>query len=248
MPNAAPGAAAIDCWIFDLDNSLYPPSSGLFRQIDARMGQYIMQLLHVDALAARQVQKQYFHEHGTTLAGLMAHHQIDPTYFLDFVHDIDLSVLHPDAGLRAAINALPGKRHIFTNADHRYARRVLGALNLDDLFDSIVDIEATALVPKPQQAAYHHMASRIGGFDPARALFVDDMSRNLAPAHAMGIATLWIDNGSEAGARGHDPTHVSHHIRSEDASHIDALADWLMRATGTVGQTGDRAKEMPHGA
>ncbi len=236
-----PDTSSINCWIFDLDNSLYPPASGLFRQIDARMGAYIMQLLGVDADAARRVQKGYFHEHGTTLAGLMAHHQIDPIYFLDFVHDIDLSVLTPDHGLRAALRALPGKRHIFTNADHRYAARVLSTLHLDDLFDTIIDIERTQLVPKPQQPAYAILAGAIAGFDPARSLFADDMSRNLAPAHAMGMQTLWIDNGSEAGSRDHSHGHVSHHISACGATHIDALADWLMRA-------GSSAKESRHGA
>lgn len=217
--------AAIDCWVFDLDNTLYPPAAGLFTQIDQRMGAYIMQIEGCDAVTARTIQKRYFHDHGTTLSGLMRHHGTDPDHFLDFVHDVDLSVLAPDPALRRAIAATGGHRHIFTNADANYAARVLGALGLADLFDDITDVRATGYIPKPAADAYRTLAERLPGFAPERTLFVDDMSRNLRPAHAIGITTVWLDNGSEAGDRDHHPAHVDHHI--------DALADWLMGvATG----------------
>ena len=83
----------VDCWIFDLDNTLYPPSTRLFDQIDVRMGEFIQNLLGCDAVEARRVQKLYFHDHGTTLSGLMHYHAIDPNEFLDFVHDIDMTPL-----------------------------------------------------------------------------------------------------------------------------------------------------------
>jgi putative hydrolase of the HAD superfamily len=214
----------IDFWVFDLDNTLYSPAAGLFRQVDERMGSYIMGIEDVDAATARQIQKRYFHDHGTTLAGLMAHHGVQPAHFLDYVHDVDLSVLRPSDRLRDAIAALPGTRHIFTNADANYAERVLDAVGLSGLFSGITDIHATTYVPKPQQSAYDRLSVDIARFDPRRALFVDDMTRNLAPAHAMGIRTLWFDNGSESGDRQHDPAHVDHHITGDD---VDVLADWL---------------------
>jgi putative hydrolase of the HAD superfamily len=217
MPDTPP--LPISCWIFDLDNTLYPPESRLFDQIDARMGAFISQLVDCDAAAARVIQKRYFHEHGTTLAGLMNQHAINAEEFLTFVHDIDLGSLAPDPKLQAALSQLPGQRHIFTNADADYARRVLAARGIADLFDQIVDIRATAYVPKPQEPAYRTLAALLPDFDAAQSVFVDDMSRNLRPAKAMGITTVWLANGSEAGARDHDPAHVDHHI--------DDLTGWL---------------------
>lgn len=218
-----PELTAIDCWIFDLDNTLYPPSAGLFAHIDERMGTYIMQMKGCDAAAARAIQKRYFHEHGTTLAGLMHHHGVDAEEFLTFVHDIPLDRLEPDATLCALLSALPGKRHIFTNADADYAARVLERRGIAHVFDQIVDIRATAYVPKPQHAAYHRLAQIIPDFDPRRSLFVDDMTRNLRPAHDIGMATVWLDNGSESGSRDHDPAHVDHHIGN--------LTEWLASVT-----------------
>jgi putative hydrolase of the HAD superfamily len=216
---AALDPPAIDHWLFDLDNTLYCPSLGLFDHIDRRMGAYISRLEGCDAIAARTIQKRYFHEHGTTLAGLMHHHGVAPEEFLTFVHDIDLSAITPDPQLRAGLAALPGRRHVFTNADADYAQRVLAARGIGDLFDCIIDIRATGYVPKPQHAAYLRLAAMIPGFDPARALFVDDMTRNLRPAKVMGMTTVWLANGSEAGDRDHDPAHVDHHI--------DDLPAWL---------------------
>ncbi len=217
---------AIEHWLFDLDNTLYCPSLGLFDQVDARMGAYISRLENCDAVAARVIQKRYFHDHGTTLAGLMHHHGVVPEDFLEFVHAIDLSAMKPDPHLRAGLLGLPGKRHIFTNADADYAARILDRRGIADLFDIIVDIRATGYVPKPQAAAYSALGSCIDGFDPSRAVFVDDMTRNLRPAKALGITTVWLANGSEAGDRDHDPAHVDHHI--------DNLSAWLHGSARTL--------------
>ncbi len=212
----------VRCWIFDLDNTLYPPALGLFDQIDDRMGAYIMRLVGCDGARARAIQKRYFHDHGTTLAGLMRHHGIEPESFLTFVHDVDMSGLAADEGLAAALEALPGERHIFTNADADYARRVLDRRGIGHLFDRIVDIRSTGYLPKPEAGAYAALTKQIPAFSAAHSLFVDDMTRNLAPAHALGMTTVWLDNGSESGDRGHDPAHVTHHITD--------LTDWLRSA------------------
>ncbi len=188
--------ANIESWIFDLDNSLYPASSNLFELIDIRMGEYIQRLLGVDAVEARRVQKNYFHAHGTTLAGLMVSHGVEPGEFLDFVHDIDLARLAADPALVAALDRLPGRKFVFTNASEDYARRVLERLGLANAFDGLHDIHAMAYVPKPDPSAYAAICAR-HGIDPARALFADDMARNLAPAKTLGMTTLWVDNGSE---------------------------------------------------
>jgi len=191
-----PRFASIDCWIFDLDNCLYPASCDLFALIDERMGMFITRLLGCDAAEARRVQKHHFEHHGTTLAGLMASHGIDPHEFLDFVHDIDLSRLTPDPAMPGLLARLPGRRYVFTNGAANYAGRVLEALGLDQSFDGIHDIHATSYVPKPRPDAYRSLCDRFA-IDPHRALFVEDMAKNLAPAKALGMATVWVNNGSE---------------------------------------------------
>ena len=209
-----PALAHVNSWIFDLDNSLYPPSADLFALIDVRMGAFIQRLLGCDAEEARRVQKRHFLEHGTTLAGLMRDHGIDPHEFLDFVHDIDLARLAADPALVAALDRLPGRKFIFTNADEGHARRVLDRLGLANAFDGMHDIHAMDYVPKPNPLGYAAMCDR-HGIDPARALFVDDMARNLAPAKALGMITVWLDNGSERGGHDADPAtidYVAHEI------------------------------------
>ena len=188
----------IDTWIFDLDNTLYPASCDLFAQIDVNMGQFIMDLLDVDAAEARVVQKGFFHAHGMTLRGLMNDHGVDPRTFLDKVHDIDLSPVAHDAELVAAMAALPGRKLILTNADVDYATRVLEKLGLADSFEAIHDIHAADYRPKPDAHAYD-LLCKTYAIAPAKALFVEDMARNLAPAKAIGMTTVWIDNGSEQG-------------------------------------------------
>jgi putative hydrolase of the HAD superfamily len=219
----APDLAHVESWIFDLDNSLYPHDSNLFELIDVRMGAYIERLLGVDAIEARRVQKGFFHAHGTTLAGLMAEHDVDPHDFLDYVHDIDLARLAADPALVAALDALPGRKFVFTNASDDYARRVLERLGLANAFDGMHDIHAMDYVPKPDPSAYAALCAR-RRIDPARALFADDMARNLAPAKALGMTTLWVDNGSEQGPDVAQDAFVDY--RTDD------IAGWLAAVVG----------------
>jgi len=209
--------AHIDAWIFDLDNTLYPSSARLFDQIDVNMGAYIRDLLGVDAVEARRVQKELFHSHGMTMPGLMARHGIDPHDFLAKVHDVDVGVIADAPLIRDALARLPGRKFVFTNADAPYATRVLARLGLSDAFDAMHDIHALGYVPKPAPAAYDHLCAA-HGIDPARALFVEDMARNLVAAKAIGMTTVWVDNGSEQG-----PGAARDHI---DITITD-VGDWL---------------------
>ena len=186
----------IDCWIFDLDNTLYPASADLFELIDQKMGLFVQNLLGLDPATAHRVQKDYFVRHGTTLSGLMTEHGVDPDQFLDFVHDIPMDRLSPAPALAAAINALPGRKMVFTNGDATYANRVLDALDLAACFESVFDIREAGYRPKPELEPYHLLCES-RAIDPNRALFVEDMARNLKPAKSLGMATVWINNGSE---------------------------------------------------
>ncbi len=217
-----PRLGHIDCWIFDLDNSLYPAATNLFALIDARMSAFIQELLGCDHDEARRVQKGYFHDHGTTLAGLMAAHRVDPREFLEHVHDIDLARLSADPGVIAALDRLPGRKFVFTNGDEAYARRVLAKLGLANAFDGLHDIHAMDYVPKPDPRAYAAMCARYA-ICPKAALFVEDMARNLAPAKALGMTTVWVDNGSEQAGRDADPAFIDYRITD--------IGEWLSEIT-----------------
>lgn len=205
-------------WVFDLDNTLYPASADLFGLVDRRMTAFVGDLLGVDPVEARRIQKHHFHVHGTTLSGLMADHGIDPHDFLRYVHDVELDALAEDRRLVGLIARLPGRKLVFTNGDADYAGRVLARLGLGGSFEAIHDIHACAYQPKPQAHAYRSMTEALG-VDPTAALFADDMVRNLVPAKAIGMATLWVDNGSEQADAPFDAAAVDH--RTAD------LGDWL---------------------
>ena len=198
-------------WIFDLDNCLYPASTGLFALIDERMGAYIQRMLQCDPLEAKRVQKAHFHEHGTTLAGLMKTHCVDPHEFLADVHSIDLDRISPDRRLATALTRLPGHRYVFTNGDALYARRVLAALGVADHFDELHDIHSSELRPKPDPHGYALLCERFG-IDPRHALLAEDMAANLKPAKTLGMTTVWVDNGSERGSHGADPSFIDHRV------------------------------------
>src|SRR4051794_32592698 len=205
-------------WIFDLDNCLYPASSGLFALIDERMTAYIERLLGCGPEEARRTQKHHFHTHGTTLAGLMREHDVDPHDFLQDVHDIPLDRVKGDDRLARLLPRLPGRRFVFTNGDAPYANRVLEAIGVQEHFEDLHDIHASDYRAKPDPHGYALLCERFG-IDPHYALLVDDMARNLPPAKRLGMTTVWVDNGSERGDDGYDPTIVDHRI--ED------VADWL---------------------
>lgn len=205
-------------WIFDLDNCLYPASTGLFALIDERMTAYIQRLLACEFDEARKVQKDHFHTHGTTLAGLMRDHEIDPHEFLEDVHDIPLDRVTKNEPLSAALGQLPGRRFVFTNGDAPYARRVLQAIGVHDHFQELHDIHASSYRPKPDPHGYELLCQRFG-IDPSGALLVDDMAQNLRPAKALGMTTVWVDNGSERGSHGAEGSFIDHRIND--------VSEWL---------------------
>ncbi len=207
----SPDLAHIHSWIFDLDNCLYPASTGLFDLIDERMGAYIQRLLNCDAIEARRVQKAHFHAHGTTLAGLMAHHGVDPHDFLADVHAIELDRIAANPRLEAGLGRLPGRKFLFTNGDAPYAKRVLDRIGIAHHFDHLHDIHAAELRPKPDAHGYRLLIEQLD-IDPARTAMIEDMAQNLKPAKMLGMTTIWVDNGSERGNHAYDPAFIDHHI------------------------------------
>jgi putative hydrolase of the HAD superfamily len=208
----------VDTWIFDLDNTLYPASCDLFALIDEKMGLYIQKMLDCDAHEARRLQKGYFRDHGTTLAGLMAQHGTDPSHFLDFVHDINMDRISSNPALADALQALPGRKLIYTNGDVVYAQRVVDALGLNDSFEAIFDIHASGYIPKPDPRGYVMMCDAMG-VSPMTAFFAEDMVRNLEPAKAIGMTTLWVNNGSEQAGAMISESYIDHQTHE--------LTNWL---------------------
>jgi putative hydrolase of the HAD superfamily len=218
-----PALSHIRNWIFDLDNTLYPASANLFAQIDARIGGDVRTLLQCDPQEAHRIQKGYFHAHGTTLAGLMAEHDVDPHHYLADVHDVDMGVLESNLALVEALRRLPGRKLVFTNGDAPYATRVLERLGMSDVFEGIHDVHATGYRPKPDPLAYQGLCDAYG-LDPRESLFVEDMARNLKPAKAIGMTTVWIDNGSEQGP-GDDRSFIDYTVSDLDRWLHEILED-----------------------
>ncbi|RTL63261.1 MAG: pyrimidine 5'-nucleotidase [Hyphomicrobiales bacterium] len=209
-------------WIFDLDNTLYPAECNLFAQVDQRMGEYIQRYLGVPFEYARHLQKSYYRQFGTTLAGMMLVHGMDPKAFLDYVHDIDLTPVAEHPELRQAIAALPGRKLIFTNGSVRHAENVAGKLGVLDLFEGIFDIAAADYVPKPTAAAYDAFL-KAHDVEARRSAMFEDMPHNLEAPHALGMTTVLVHS---AATYDHP---VQHAIRAWQAPppHVHHMTDDL---------------------
>lgn len=191
-------------WVFDLDNTLYSPDIRLFDQIDTRMTSFIMDALRMDRDTASRLRQHYWRKHGTTLAGLMREHGMAPGRYLEMVHDIDFSALSPDPELRARLQALPGRRVVYTNGSAPYAARVLEGRGLSGLFDAVYGVEHAGYRPKPERAAFETVFA-IDAIDPASAAMFEDDPRNLAAPHAMGMRTVLV------APEPLDAPHIEHH-------------------------------------
>ncbi|WP_136637109.1 pyrimidine 5'-nucleotidase [Pseudooceanicola onchidii] len=204
----------VTTWVFDLDNTLYPPAARLFDQIEVRMTDWVMRTLGIDRAAADRLRSDYWRDHGTTLAGLMRNHGVDPGPYLHEVHDIDFSVLDPDPALAGAITALPGRKIIYTNGSAPYAERVIAARGLSGLFDAIYGVEHAGFHPKPDAQAFDTVFG-LDRLDTARAAMFEDDPRNLAVPHAKGMKTVLV------GPEPLTADHIHHHT--------DDLAGFLAR-------------------
>jgi putative hydrolase of the HAD superfamily len=178
--------------LFDLDNTLYPASSGLMHSVDSRITEYVQNLLGLEPAEAMALRRQYFVDYGTTLRGLQQNHAVDPEDYLAYVHDLALeSFLASDAELDRLLSEIGATKAIFTNAPGDYARRVLEALGIERHFESVFDIRFHGFQPKPEPAVYQHVLDALG-VDGVQAVFIEDTPQNLPPARALGMATILI--------------------------------------------------------
>ncbi len=213
-----PSLDHVEAWLFDLDNTLYPHSCNLFAQIDVRMKEFICDLLDCGTEEAHRVQKSMFRTYGTTMRGLMSEHGIEPDVFLAHVHAIDHSPVPANPALNEALGRLGGVKHVFTNASVAHAEKVLARLGIAHHFSTIFDIVAADYRPKPDPAPYRQIIEGAGLRAGATAFF-DDIPRNLEPAHALGLTTVWIRTDTEYASVGEIGPHI--HYETED------LAGWL---------------------
>ncbi|MEQ8196187.1 MAG: pyrimidine 5'-nucleotidase [Rhodospirillales bacterium] len=212
-----------EAWVFDLDYTLYPAACDLFSQIDIRMRDFIAAFLAVEHDEAYRLQKHYFREYGTTLRGMMSRHGMDPHAFLEHVHDIDVSPVPPSPDLDTALERLPGRKFIFTNATTDHAERVMKRLGVSRHFEDIFDIRRTDFVPKPEPAIYGQLVKDFA-IEPAKTVMVEDISRNLAPAAALGMTTVWVKTDTKWGHASSADEHV-HHV-------IEDVTAWLTDIAG----------------
>jgi putative hydrolase of the HAD superfamily len=178
-------------WLFDLDDTLYPPERQILKRVSERIGQFMVRATGLPPEEARALQKRYLLDHGAALGGLMKDYTIDPAQFLAEVHDVPLEDLEPDAGLRAGLERLKGPRYVFTNGSTRHGERVLEQLGISDLFDGLFAVEHARLVPKPHPDTFALMLDEFR-LDPQATAFFEDTARNLEHAKTLGMTTVLV--------------------------------------------------------
>jgi putative hydrolase of the HAD superfamily len=211
----------VETWVFDLDNTLYPHHVNLWEQVDERIRDYIANFLKIGREEAFRLQKDYYKRYGTSMRGLMTEHGMAPDDFLEFVHQIDHSPLEPNPALGVAIEKLPGRKLILTNGTRSHAAAVLSRLQLDRHFDDVFDIVAAELEPKPSPQTYDRFL-KAHGVDANSAAMFEDLARNLAVPHALGMTTvLVVPEGTREVLR------EDWELEGRDAPHVDHVTDDL---------------------
>lgn len=234
-----PDLRHVENWVFDLDNTLYSADCRLFAQIDARMTEFIRDRFEMAHEEARRLQKAYYVEYGTTMSGLMARHEVCPDEFMEFVHDIDVSAIHENRALGAALAALPGRKFIFTNGSVKHAENVAGALGVLHHFDKIFDIKAAGYAPKPRREPYEKFLTS-HDIEPQSAVMFEDIVQNLEAPHALGMTTVlvhsdaaWLDDEpheKRPARKGDKGPHV-HYVTDDITQFLNAATKSLKNAS-----------------
>ena len=224
-----------ECWVFDLDNTLYPASNGLMAEVSSRMTLFVANVLGVAADEALVEQKQLYRKHGTTLRGLMEKYAVDPWSFLDFVHQVDYGQVDPSPHLAEALLALPGRKIVFTNASTKHAERVLDRLGIAHHFEGVFDVAAAEWQPKPHPKAYQTLVER-HQITPARSVMVEDIAPNLEPAAALGMTTVWLHHEDATAPAWTAPGETSDYVHHK----IGNLIEWIGSLSTSQPQPLDR--------
>jgi putative hydrolase of the HAD superfamily len=226
------GFGHVETWVFDLDNTLYPHHLNLWQQVDDRIRTFVADFLKVPKDEAFRVQKDYYKRYGTTMRGLMTEHGLNPDDYLAFVHEIDHSPLTPNAALGEALEKLPGRKLILTNGTRKHAEAVMRRLDVHRHFEDVFDIAAADLDPKPLPQVYERFLKR-HNVDPRKAAMFEDLARNLAVPHALGMVTVLVvpEGQREVFREGWE-------LEGRDAAHVDYvtenIVDFLSRLNAAV--------------
>jgi putative hydrolase of the HAD superfamily len=203
----------IKYWIFDLDNTLYSGQTKVFAEVSKNMSAYISKKLDIDLLEAKELQKKYFYENGTTLSGLMRYDKIDPHEFLEFVHNIDISWLPKDLLLRQELIKIKEKKYIFSNGSHFHVENVTKQLGIEDLFDGAFAITDADFIPKPNIESYKKMIKKFD-LDPKNSILIEDIAHNLEQAKNLGMKTCWLENNDTFAKKDADKPYIDYKIKS----------------------------------
>ena len=199
----------IKYWLFDLDNTLYSGDTKVFDQVDKKMSKFISEKLNVSIEEAKKIQKNYFHQYNTTLNGMIKNHKINADEFLEFVHDVDLDFLKADKPLEQEISNLVGKKFIFTNGSKAHVSNVTKRIGIEKLFDGVFDIVESDFIPKPSIEPYKKIIEKYK-IEPQYSIFIEDIARNLKPAHELGMKTVWIKNNEPWAAEFSDSKFINY--------------------------------------
>jgi putative hydrolase of the HAD superfamily len=188
-----------DVWVFDLDNTLYPADHTIYHEIGERMTAYIARLVGLDHDNALALREKYFNAYGATVVGLTKHHGADAADFLAYVHDVSMDAVAPDPELAHLIDALPGRRIVFTNGGRAYAHAILKRIGIADVFERVIALEDVGFIPKPEREAFTRLID-VCKFAPGHAVMFEDHARNLDTAASLGFATVLVGPGQAGGA------------------------------------------------
>ena len=203
----------IKYWIFDLDNTLYSNQTKVFSEVDKKMSAFISEKMNVDLIKAKEIQKKYFYEYGTTLSGLMQQDGIDPHDFLEFVHDIDISWLPQDIKLKEELIKIKEKKYIFTNGSHAHVKNVTKQLGIEGLFDGAFDIVDANFVPKPHLDPYKKIIDKFD-LDPKKSILIEDIAHNLEQAKNLGMKTCWLENDEAFAKKDANKPYIDYKIKN----------------------------------
>ena len=199
--------------LFDCDGVLYQDLEAVFGQVSKRMTQYISKKLKIDLKEAKELQTNYFHKYNTSLNGLMIHHDIPPTEFLQFVHDIDLSFMEKDIVLREEIKKLDLRKFVFTNGSKEHVKNITTHLGIDDLFDDVFDIVDADYYPKPAAKAFDLMIKKFD-INPKETIYIEDIAKNLSIGKERGATTVWLINNEYWGKKESNKEYIDYKIEN----------------------------------
>ena len=192
-------------WLFDLDNTLHDAGAWVFAQMNDTMRNYVVDTLGVTPAEADALREKYWRRYGSTMLGLVRHHDVSPAHFLRETHrfpGLEQRVTGHRHDL-AAIARLRGRRIVLTNAPRAYAMRVLGALGIVHLFEQVLSIEDMRMFgdwrPKPDRRMLRGIAARLG-VHPSRCVLVEDSLDNVLAARRVGMAPVWMQRFARRGA------------------------------------------------